>query len=43
ATVPDAVRDAKAYLTRALAAASQLKVGSGHGPVHHFHDMWRPA
>ncbi|HEX9179293.1 MAG TPA: bifunctional hydroxymethylpyrimidine kinase/phosphomethylpyrimidine kinase [Burkholderiales bacterium] len=43
ATVPDAVRDAKTYLTWALAASGQLKVGSGHGPVHHFHDMWRPA
>ncbi|HET9700896.1 MAG TPA: bifunctional hydroxymethylpyrimidine kinase/phosphomethylpyrimidine kinase [Burkholderiales bacterium] len=43
ATVPEAVRDAKAYLTRALAASGHLKVGSGHGPVHHFHDMWRPA
>jgi hydroxymethylpyrimidine/phosphomethylpyrimidine kinase len=40
ASVPDAVRDAKAYLTGALAAASQLRVGSGHGPVHHFHALW---
>lgn len=40
ASVPDAVRDAKAYLTRALAASSQLQVGSGHGPVHHFHALW---
>ncbi len=35
-----AIRDAKAYLTGALAAASALSVGSGHGPVHHFHGMW---
>ncbi|HSD59781.1 MAG TPA: bifunctional hydroxymethylpyrimidine kinase/phosphomethylpyrimidine kinase [Burkholderiales bacterium] len=43
AGVPDAVRDAKAYLTRALAASTQLQVGSGHGPVHHFHDLWRAS
>jgi hydroxymethylpyrimidine/phosphomethylpyrimidine kinase len=36
-----AIRDAKAYLTGALAAASALSVGSGHGPVHHFHEWWR--
>lgn len=43
AAVPEAVRDAKAYLTRALAASSQLAVGSGHGPVHHFHALWGAA
>jgi len=36
----DAVRDAKTYLTSAIAAADQLSVGSGHGPVHHFHALW---
>lgn len=40
ATVPDAVREAKDYLTRAIAASSRLRVGSGHGPVHHFHALW---
>ena len=35
-----AVADAKAYLTGALRAADQLDVGAGHGPVHHFWDMW---
>ncbi len=40
ATVPDAVRVAKHYLTRAIATADQLSVGSGHGPVHHFHALW---
>jgi hydroxymethylpyrimidine/phosphomethylpyrimidine kinase len=34
---PAAVTDAKAYLTAALNAADQLDVGTGHGPVHHFH------
>jgi hydroxymethylpyrimidine/phosphomethylpyrimidine kinase len=38
--LPDAVREAKAYLTEALRAADRLRVGSGHGPVHHFHALW---
>jgi hydroxymethylpyrimidine/phosphomethylpyrimidine kinase len=37
----DAVREAKAYLTDALRASDRLKVGHGHGPVHHFHALWR--
>ena len=37
-----AVADAKDYLTRAIAAADQLQVGSGHGPTHHFHAVWPP-
>ncbi|MBU2960362.1 bifunctional hydroxymethylpyrimidine kinase/phosphomethylpyrimidine kinase [Citreicella sp. C3M06] len=28
---------AKHYITGAIAAADALSVGSGHGPVHHFH------
>ena len=36
----DAVRDAKAYLTAAIAAADRLQVGHGHGPVHHFYAWW---
>ena len=36
----DAVRRAKAYLTDAIAASNRLTVGSGHGPVHHFHALW---
>ena len=43
ADVPEAARRAKAYLTEALRSAHQLSVGSGHGPVHHFHSLWRPA
>lgn len=35
-----AVGHAKDYLTRAIAAASRLEVGAGHGPVHHFHAWW---
>jgi hydroxymethylpyrimidine/phosphomethylpyrimidine kinase len=35
-----AVRDAKAYVSAAIAAADRLDVGSGRGPLHHFHDKW---
>lgn len=39
-----AVREAREYLRRAIAAADQLAVGEGHGPVHHFHALWaRPT
>jgi hydroxymethylpyrimidine/phosphomethylpyrimidine kinase len=38
--VEAAVRDARAYLLRAIASADALDVGSGHGPVHHFHAFW---
>lgn len=40
ADVRSAVEDAKAYLTAAIEASGELRVGSGHGPVHHFHSMW---
>ncbi len=36
----DAVNDAKAYVSAAIAAADRLGVGSGNGPVHHFHKWW---
>jgi hydroxymethylpyrimidine/phosphomethylpyrimidine kinase len=39
--VPTAARRAKDYLTRAIASADRLDVGKGHGPVHHFHALWR--
>jgi hydroxymethylpyrimidine/phosphomethylpyrimidine kinase len=34
------VRAAKDYVTAALAAAHRIKIGAGHGPVHHFHAWW---
>lgn len=36
----DAVHDAKEYLTGALQAGAELKIGRGHGPVHHFYQLW---
>jgi hydroxymethylpyrimidine/phosphomethylpyrimidine kinase len=38
--VPEAVRAAKSYVSEALAAADRITIGSGHGPVHHFHAWW---
>ena len=32
-----AVRDAKTWITAAIAAADRLGVGHGHGPIHHLH------
>jgi hydroxymethylpyrimidine/phosphomethylpyrimidine kinase len=35
-----AVRNAKAWISAAIAAADRLGVGHGHGPVHHFHRFY---
>jgi hydroxymethylpyrimidine/phosphomethylpyrimidine kinase len=32
-----AVRNAKTWITAAIAAADSLGIGKGHGPIHHFH------
>jgi hydroxymethylpyrimidine/phosphomethylpyrimidine kinase len=39
-TTEDAARHAKQYLVNAIAQSHQLTVGKGHGPVHHFHQLW---
>jgi hydroxymethylpyrimidine/phosphomethylpyrimidine kinase len=36
-----AVRDAKDFVTAAIAAADRLAVGHGRGPLHHFHAQWK--
>jgi hydroxymethylpyrimidine kinase/phosphomethylpyrimidine kinase len=36
----EAIRAAKDYLTEALRAGDRLDVGHGHGPVHHFAQVW---
>lgn len=36
----DTVREAKSWLSAALAQADTLEVGHGAGPVHHFHAWW---
>jgi hydroxymethylpyrimidine/phosphomethylpyrimidine kinase len=38
--LPDAVRDAKTYVSAAIAAADRLEVGGGRGPLHHFPKYW---
>ncbi|MCC6888582.1 MAG: bifunctional hydroxymethylpyrimidine kinase/phosphomethylpyrimidine kinase [Hyphomicrobiales bacterium] len=35
-----AAREAKVYVSEAIAAAARIAVGSGNGPVHHFHRWW---
>jgi hydroxymethylpyrimidine/phosphomethylpyrimidine kinase len=35
-----ASREAKTFVSAAIAASQRLVVGSGHGPVHHFHAWW---
>jgi hydroxymethylpyrimidine/phosphomethylpyrimidine kinase len=40
ATLREALAKAKAYVTAAIAAADELKIGKGRGPVHHFHKWW---
>ena len=39
--VPEAVAAAKTYLGGALAAACELDVGAGPGPLNHFFAIWR--
>lgn len=41
ATLPVSVANAKEWLSGAIAASSQLKIGQGHGPVHHFYQLWQ--
>jgi hydroxymethylpyrimidine/phosphomethylpyrimidine kinase len=36
-TLETAVRNAKTWITAAIATADRLGVGQGHGPIHHFH------
>ncbi len=41
AALEEAVDRAKTWLTGAIAAADDLEIGRGHGPVHHFHNLWK--
>ena len=39
--LPDAAARAKNFVARAIATADALTVGMGHGPTHHFHDLFK--
>jgi hydroxymethylpyrimidine/phosphomethylpyrimidine kinase len=39
-SLADAVRAAKTYVSAAIKGADRLEVGSGRGPLHHFHEWW---
>jgi hydroxymethylpyrimidine/phosphomethylpyrimidine kinase len=36
----DAVAAAKSFIAGAVRTSDALAVGSGHGPLHHFHALW---
>jgi hydroxymethylpyrimidine/phosphomethylpyrimidine kinase len=35
-----AVRNAKAFVSAAIAEADRFAVGHGHGPIHHLHRFY---
>ncbi|HLN39758.1 MAG TPA: bifunctional hydroxymethylpyrimidine kinase/phosphomethylpyrimidine kinase [Xanthobacteraceae bacterium] len=39
-SLDEAARQAKIYVSAALAAADRLAIGAGRGPLHHFHAWW---
>lgn len=40
-SIETAARAAKSFVTEAIATADQLTVGHGHGPIHHFNQLWK--
>jgi len=41
AELAEAVGEAEAYLHQAIDVGGMYVLGNGHGPVHHFHAIWR--
>ena len=39
-SVQSAVKNAHKWLNNAIWHSDELSVGQGHGPVHHFHEIW---
>jgi hydroxymethylpyrimidine/phosphomethylpyrimidine kinase len=39
-SLAQAVRNAKTWISAAIAAADRFSVGHGHGPIHHFHGFY---
>jgi hydroxymethylpyrimidine/phosphomethylpyrimidine kinase len=40
AELETAIRNAKRFISAAIAAADRFTVGHGHGPIHHFHRFY---
>lgn len=40
ASLSDAMKRAHSWLHKAIVAADKINIGQGHGPVHHFHEVW---
>ena len=41
ASLDDAARLGKEYIAGAIAAGAAYSIGKGHGPVNHFHNLWK--
>jgi hydroxymethylpyrimidine/phosphomethylpyrimidine kinase len=41
--IESAVHQAKVFISAALTAGAEYKIGQGHGPVHHFYDLWKTS
>ncbi len=39
-SILDSVKQAKEYLTKAIDAGKEVKIGKGNGPLHHFYHSW---
>lgn len=39
--IVEAVEAAKKYISEAIAAGAEYQIGHGHGPVHHFYQLWK--
>ncbi len=40
-SLEQAVRKGKDYINKAIQAGKDYKLGHGHGPVHHFYNLWK--
>ncbi|MBP5743113.1 MAG: bifunctional hydroxymethylpyrimidine kinase/phosphomethylpyrimidine kinase [Paludibacteraceae bacterium] len=40
-SLDEAVGKAKEYISSAIREGANYKIGHGHGPVHHFHNLWK--
>jgi len=39
--IDESARRGKEYISKAIAAGAAYTIGKGHGPVHHFHALWK--